>query len=147
VWRKFRHLWRAYRFTALLGLVVLLVNLVSFLRPAVDSVYPALPTRCASQVPLTVHSEPAVFGRHQQWLETPHHFADQGLGFWRLQPHQVVDLSTGRAYRWTINPVDRGQEQLRFEVLSRWSILHPGWDSHPWALLYDCPPGVDGGQS
>ena len=129
--------------TALLGLVALAV-VVSFAVPAFQDGRPVQPTACTSKVPLTVHSELALFGRHQQWLETPPHFADPDLGFWRLQPHFVVDMSTGRAYNWSTDTVNRAEEQLRFDVLTRWSILHPGWDSHPWVLLYDCPPPESG---
>jgi hypothetical protein len=88
---------------------------------------------------LTAHSEETVF-RHHQWLETPPHFAPQGLSFWQFYPHIVVNTRTGTGYNWGIDAVDRANEQLRFGVLTRWAWLHPGWANDPWVLLYDCAP-------
>jgi len=50
----------------------------------------------------------------------------------------VVDTRTGVAYGWGIEDMDRTQEQLKFGILTRWALLHPGWASDPWVLLYDC---------
>jgi hypothetical protein len=117
--------------------LVLLANLAYFMVPALAATY-RVPARCASQVPLTAHSE-LLLGRHQQWLDTPPHFAEPGLSLWRLYPYRVVEMRTGLAYNWNLDKIDRGQEQLRFAVLTRWALLHPGWDSEQWMLLYDCP--------
>ena len=68
------------------------------------------------------------------------HFAGSDFSLWRLYPYYVVDTHTGLAYNWGLDEIDRTQEQLRFGVLTRWAVFHPGWEGHPWVLLYDCLP-------
>lgn len=126
--------------TVVLVLVLASVfNFTNFLLPALATGEPVSATRCAEQAPLTAHGELSE-GRHHQWLETTPDFAGAGLRFWSLYLHFVVNARTGMAYDWRLNATDPARQQLRFEVLTRWALLHPGWDRDPWILLYDCPP-------
>jgi hypothetical protein len=134
-----RHVLRGQRLTTVLLVLVLAVNVGNFIAPALAPGQSALPTTCASQVPLTARTD-GVLGRHHQWLETPARFAEPSVSFWQLHPHVVVNTRTGLGYNWSLDDTDRSQEQLRFAVLTRWALLHPGWNSDPWVLLYDCPP-------
>jgi hypothetical protein len=95
------------------------------------------PSTCAKQIALQAHSE-LLAGRHQQWLETPPHFARSDISLWQLYPHYVVDTRSGLAYNWGVTDVDPIQEQLRFGVLTRWAMFNPGWANDAWVLFYDC---------
>jgi len=126
-------------------LVSLAVNVVAVAAPALA---PALtqgtanvPAACTRRVPLTSHSEMTLW-RHNQWLETPPQFAEGGVLLRQFSPYAVVNARTEREYPWRVEEIDRTTETIRFSVLTRWSLLHPGWADDPWVLLYDCaPPG------
>lgn len=120
-------------------LLLLAINLLAVLAPAIAPELPALPVSCARQVPLSAHSEMTLL-RHHQWLETPPNFDGQGLSVWQLYPYMVVDTRTGARYPWSVEDVDRASGQIRFSVLTRWSLLHSNWVQDPWLLLYDCQP-------
>src|SRR6266851_5403596 len=76
--------------------LVLTANLLAELPPALELGFPALPTRCVSQVPLVAHSE-RTLARHHQWLQTPPHFAGEDLSIWRFSPYIIVNARTGMA--------------------------------------------------
>lgn len=123
---------------SILLMLVVLGDVILFTLPGLDPGYSALPTSCASEVPLTAHGEDVVLGRHHQWLETPAHFGGSGLSFWQVYPRRIVDMRTGRGYSWGVGDVDRGDAVIRFDVPTRWTLFHPGWDRDPWVLFYDC---------
>jgi hypothetical protein len=113
------------------------LDAAAFMAPAFVDGQPVT-AQCVHHVVLTPHSEFSLV-RHRQWIETPPGFASSNLSLWSLYPSYVVDARTQLAYDWSGVP-DRGSGKLRFEVLTRWALLHPGWDQHDWLLLYDCSP-------
>jgi hypothetical protein len=114
------------------------VELAGFMAPAFLEGKPVT-SQCLRQIALTPHAEFSVV-RHRQWIETPPGFVSSNLTLLSLYPAYVFDARTQLAYDWSPGELDRATGTLRFDVLTRWALLHPGWENDDWLLLYDCSP-------
>jgi len=87
---------------------------------------------CRSSIPLEPHWLPG-FGEHRTWLET------RKEGSEAAHDYLIVDLTTGRLYRWKI-ALYEAASTTQFGVSTRWTLWPTNWTwiYHDWELRYNC---------